>query len=507
MNRYFKILLGILAVLVLTGASTTWNSAFEGTPAATDPFVEGPTRMQETKENVRKRLQVEHRFGTTSTDDNGLHHIGSSRCFVQDAAPTAIALADFLVAGGTATLSDDESSSSTSPATKLGHGRCWIDPDGLDGVVGTPDDFLYYIYDQDPDGDADYSDAAWVVVDGANVLLGQNVAGCGGFECMDAASTSAPSMGQWSLDGTPTMTYATTLVTEGLGLEMIASSTVTGEGILLELDGLRTSATYVVAVRTQLTSGTGTCALKTANMTTGSGVDLAEITSASATYATLRGIFSTGTSLNTSPQIELEVNVTSGTVVCSWDHVSVREVRGSFDEVRRGGNVVQAVTYSGATNIDDSGGGGGGAQWADADNPLMAVSITVPDDGYYIRVTGALCFGWVDTNDNSVLAMRLTRAGTEVARAINGQPGGGTNSQRVVTTLNVNYVDLDPAPGTTYTYEIDANGESDGGGATDFYTNPGASGAGASEFGAGFEDSICDSGVPSYLIVEAIRSN
>ena len=70
-------------------------------------------------------------------------------------------------------------------------------------------------------------------------------------------------------------------------------------------------------------------------------------------------------------------------------------------------------------------------------------------------------------------------------------------------------MNVDPTPGTAYVFNVDVNGETDGGGSTEIYTNPTISGSGNGAFGTGteFADSICDSGVTGQLIVKATRVN
>lgn len=84
--------------------ASTWNSAFETTPANTQSLALGATRVRELKDDVRKRLAVEMCFGTgftgsatnCTTADDGRMREGSARAFFQATAPTVLPVDDFL---------------------------------------------------------------------------------------------------------------------------------------------------------------------------------------------------------------------------------------------------------------------------------------------------------------------------------------------------------------------------------------------------------------------------
>ena len=96
MIKYFIVAFVTAFAVALPGASFAgpliWNSGFEASPANDDLFSQGPLRIRDLKENIRERLSVEHHFGSATTNDNGLHQVGSARCFVQDAEPTNLEL-------------------------------------------------------------------------------------------------------------------------------------------------------------------------------------------------------------------------------------------------------------------------------------------------------------------------------------------------------------------------------------------------------------------------------
>ena len=150
-----KIWLALLSVSLLL-PSTAWpevwaSSGFEDSPANSDQASAGAGKIRDTRGEARKRLETEHFFGDTAAsedDDNGLHRIGSARCYMQDEAPTGLfdshsgiglitdltdyntggtgegALNNIATGAGGAGIEDD-----------IGHGRCWIDIDGADGVT------------------------------------------------------------------------------------------------------------------------------------------------------------------------------------------------------------------------------------------------------------------------------------------------------------------------------------------------------------------------------------
>ena len=93
-----------VVVFSLPTPPDVWDAAYEALPAAGDPVGEGDDQMRSNRVEVRKRAEVEHHWATitANTHDNGLHRVGSARCFLQTAAPTAIEAADYDDTGATA---------------------------------------------------------------------------------------------------------------------------------------------------------------------------------------------------------------------------------------------------------------------------------------------------------------------------------------------------------------------------------------------------------------------
>ncbi len=106
----------LLIVAILLGGAA-WNTTFESEPADTDPVAQGDNRIREDKLEVRNRAETELCFGTGFTGsatncvaaDDGRLREGAAKVFVQDAAPTTIAI-------------DDNTADNT-----LDEGRLWVD--------------------------------------------------------------------------------------------------------------------------------------------------------------------------------------------------------------------------------------------------------------------------------------------------------------------------------------------------------------------------------------------
>jgi hypothetical protein len=136
-----------LSVLAASGvwasfslAPNVWSAAvFEAQqPLGSDPINQVDDHLRVLKEEVRRRADVEHHWGTVSdADDDGLHRLGSARCFYASSAPTvldggAVTYDNTAIPGSASgTLSDNNPAG----AEVLGLGRCWIDTDGGDMYV------------------------------------------------------------------------------------------------------------------------------------------------------------------------------------------------------------------------------------------------------------------------------------------------------------------------------------------------------------------------------------
>ena len=75
-----------------------WDAVYEANPLTTDSATQGDDHIRDAKIQTRRRLNVEHQFstligsGSADSDDDGLHRMGSARCFIKDSAPTRLEL-------------------------------------------------------------------------------------------------------------------------------------------------------------------------------------------------------------------------------------------------------------------------------------------------------------------------------------------------------------------------------------------------------------------------------
>lgn len=92
--------------------ATTWNTAFEGTPAGSAAPAEGDDRIRELKSATRERIEKEHVMDTGSGlySEDGWHREGSAIAYYESSAPTN------RPDGATALDTDDA-------------GRLWVDSD------------------------------------------------------------------------------------------------------------------------------------------------------------------------------------------------------------------------------------------------------------------------------------------------------------------------------------------------------------------------------------------
>jgi hypothetical protein len=366
----------ILCALFLMGLDWDGGGAgYEDTPGPNDQLSEADDRMREMKDQNRKRLQAEHHIGSgfgIGTDDNGLHQVGSGRCFFQSAAPTALlnSSGDYDAPGDIALavtdLNDSASNSGGAIADDVGHARCWVDSD----------DLKLYIYV----GVAGNNNGAWVPVAGGGEGKFSAVYN-GSFQAMGGTgltSTDPPDGWTVSPAETPLIAYfnssdaifgAGTMIT-------VANSGAADEGIRYEMDGLHASSTYIVVVRA-LDDGTANC---TAAVTGNGGTAFAALpggiiaTTGSATWVTLLGSFVTGAAIDDDVILDLETNGIAG-LGCSYSNASVYKVNGSG--VSLGG--VTLVTETAAT------GAAIGAAYADV-SAGFDVRVRAPMPGCMVEV-------------------------------------------------------------------------------------------------------------------------
>jgi len=306
-----------LVVSLLVGANPAppenWSLTYETNPTNSDNVSSGDDWFRQLKLDIRKRLEVEHHFGSVTSDDNGLMRVGSARCFIQATPPTNIEQGDYNnTTGGTGTSTLSATATNSVPAEKLGLGRCWLDTDGPDNVAGTADDNTLNLY----------TGSAWVAVtqiNDPNIALSsfsRNLLPNSSFEV--GAGSAAPD--GWTAVNTPTISYSTTPVSEGAGQQIsITAAGGADEGISIPLAGLRAGGTYLVGVRAAANAGGDTCSLRT----TGGTANVTDTTLSNTNYEDLVGTFTVDGAGNTVTVI-LEANV--DTDVCRFDHAWVYQV-------------------------------------------------------------------------------------------------------------------------------------------------------------------------------------
>jgi Carbohydrate binding domain len=368
MNRSCR-LLSLLGLLVPSAVWATapsppdvWSTgAYETVPLATDAVGEGDDQIRALKTEIRSRMDPEHQFGTANTgQDNGLHRIGSARCFVQSAAPTAIEVAAYGSDGdaGVSTLSADETNATTctncDANQKTGHGRCWLDTD----------DYQFYVYD-DTNG--------WIRT---GFTLGPNLVFNGDFEMDGSASTSIPT-GWAQIGADNTFAFAATAETEGEGLKVTVtddSDAAALEGIKQTLTGLRASTSYVYVARVNATAG-DSCRITT----TGASTNVSATSATTAAWETVSGTFTTDA---TPTNVVINLIGVADTDVCDWDHVGVMEI---------GGNVPIPIAkdFVNQTTADLSGGATYSAtEYSGADATLIqGPAFIAPVDGCYLTLS------------------------------------------------------------------------------------------------------------------------
>jgi hypothetical protein len=437
-------ILGLLLAGLLLG--TTWDGTYEAIPAGTDLAADLDIFIQSFKTEVRQRLEVEHIFGG-STDDNGLHQVGSARCFMENNAPTNInsgtaALGQYNSAagadGGTA-LGTDE----IGPTVReLGAGRCWIDLDGPDNVAGSPDDNSFAIW----------TGGAWNYVVkniSGGSKWGQNLLYNGSFEVTDGtgliASATVPA--GWATVATaPTISYATPpLVTEGVGVAVTLTRGAGDGGIEQTLASLKSNTTFYVEARV-VAGGGGTCELSTVNA---GQTNLAAQQSALGTYQTLAGVFRTTLAAVDTLTVRLRV-LTAGT--CTIDSVAVVELSGSRVSASPSG-IVACWDTDNSTTADVYTTVG---TWVDG---LVSCEVTVPGPGYIVEVDGSLVALNTINGNSETLAVRLREEGVTVDLKTGNAAAHNNNVGHFedIVSVPVKYVNRTPTPGTTLTYTLEAS--------------------------------------------------
>jgi hypothetical protein len=423
-----------LALTALLLMGVVWDAAWESRPTGTDLASDLDLFIQETKQEISNRMEVEAHFGTlTTTNDNGLMFLGSSRCFVQNGAPTALGN----VGGwdGNAHVATTLTVTEPNGSADQGAGRCWVDLDGPDNTAGTPDDMSVAFWNETLN-DFVYQGVVDITASLANQRFlfdpgKYNLVYNGSFEAADgtglAASTTVPD--GWALSTTPTIAYASPPVSEGEGLEVIITAGGSDEGIEQTLTSLKASTTYYAVARAQPATGGDVCTL----FTTGAGTDMTDAVSTGTAYVTLSGAFVTDA---TPTAVVLDLQADDGDV-CSFDHVAVYET--SSD--RRG------LTQPGAYKTSGAGSGANvpctnvGSYAAPCDD-LAQTTVEISGPGTVVLITATAVF---DSTQNDQCVYRLHDETNDTTLVENTQSATSLNLRPSVTltTFLVN-----PVPGT-----------------------------------------------------------
>jgi hypothetical protein len=448
-----------------------WNGAYEASPAEGDAFSAGEGKIRATRSEVRARMDVEHIVGHLGdiTDDNGLHRMGSGRCFMQDAEPTALAdsIADYdnTGGGGVTDLNDGSTNSSgTNAVDDVGAGRCWID---------TNDNNKLYNYI----GVAGDNTGSWVEVNAARIKAGApNILYHGDFDmgsvvgdgCNTPTTTTDQPLGWTIASGAPTFDYVpgSTNVGQGAGCAVEITDTAGGDSISQLLSNLKASTTYRVVADVLEGDGADICTLTTTGADTN-----ASAVSTGATFATIESFFITDASLD---DVTLLLTSTANTDVCTWDHIAV--YRQDNTDIPEAGiqmvprtlteaDITAAGTCVGAGNpIGCCTGAGAGATCditaAYQDVSDMSIVFTPPTEGWQISLQASVSIGCDNGNCGNLgkgegAVCRLEKGGVEITASERGWTiFDNSASDPYLQPIYLNAVESNPVAGTEITYTV-----------------------------------------------------
>lgn len=442
MMRYFfsafVIVLSISVVLVANAG--VWDTTYEGTTGIHGAFP-GSTNAsliddhaRNMRQQVRKRLDVEHHVGGAdgTADDNGLHRLGSARCFMADEPPdelndshsSATNINDYDNTDATAGVSDLEDSASTSAGNAeddVGHGRCWID---------TNDGYQMYIYvgtaaDDTPSTATD----GWIPIgnNGSNLILH------GDFETADgdgdSTSTTIPS--NWTLVGTNTFAYTTSVQGDGLAVVSTVDAADTLAGLETTVGGLRASTWYIVRADVN-PSGAGDCRLN--------------ISDEARTYPSGGFVDNTGasgwetlwiaalTDASAPESLDVELLGVGNSDECDWDNVRMyRAGGGDRPQVQMYTGVPSASTVLCNTSYD-----------TDGCNDLMSIDVHAPEGQSLAMLTATTYVNGTSGDDCYLEIHDGTSQVVERLRSF-----GSTNFLHMTVSATVILT-----PGTTTTFTV-----------------------------------------------------
>jgi hypothetical protein len=423
--------------------------------------------MHDIKVNTRIRGEVEHWWGNIDlgADDNGLHRIGSARCFMATSAPTtlydSVSDADSQTPARTAVtdLNDSASNSSGNADDDVGHGRCWIDTDGPDDSDGNADDNTLYFYTGlAGDDNADGWEAANIILGGAagggsiegddQILAGSaNIVYNGSFEATDGtglASATAVPVG-WAAIDAATFTYGTTTDPDlrwGDGVYVIVTDVDGADGMSIVLNNLAANTTFKVLARVAEEDASDICTLTS----TGADTDVTSTASAGVAWQTLSGTFITGAALD---DVTLTFTNTAAGDICNWDHVAVYQVGDTTTDrdeiaVPTMSHVTDSVVLASAvpgTFTDVTG---------------LTVALMPPQPNCLVQVDAVINVNTAaGGSDNAFTTCRLQEDGvTKDSRIIWVDVDAGTTMDDFAGYLALDYTSANPTPGTQLDYTV-----------------------------------------------------
>lgn len=420
--------------------AAAWDAALEADPADTDPVSAGAGEIRDTRSEVRQRAETDLCWGSFDTTgcpagDEGRLREGGARAFHDASAPTVL-------------NAEDRAGSDA-----LDEGRLWADSD-------TPSATIHRLQVYDGSGwedvEAGYAAALTDATDSDDQVLAgsHNLIYNGDFAATSGTglTTSTTVPAGWTASTTPTIAYSNTSGDIRWGAGYFVTVTDDGGGgdyIQQSLPSLAASTTYKVIARAK-DDGTGTCRL---DVTNEGGTAFSAATTSTDDWETLSGTFGTGAALDT---VEVQLISVTASRVCSFDNVQVYQVGDvttDRDEVNYGYGITRVrATYAGAAL--DCGNGYTNASCRAADSGLE-VYVTPPGPGYIIQVTASVDVSLV-SNSQDNCSVRLTDATNVLDEAfISTSDEDGGQDEAITTKLHATVIN--PTPGTTINFEIDAN--------------------------------------------------
>ena len=388
----------VFPMLAMAGA---WDSTYEGAAGVHGPITSStsvalaPDHMRNARQEIRYRLEVEHFVGDGdgTADDNGLHRLGSARCFMSDDPPDELddshsaatdTIYDYLNSTGASDsgvedLEDSASNSAGGAEDDVGHGRCWID---------TNDNYRMYIYvGQASDDTPSTATDGWVPINAAN---SPNLITHGGFEGTDGdgdlSSTTVPYA--WTDKNTPTYAYLDITGSPfGSGYQLRTTNNPTADsGITQTLSGLNKDSWYIFSVLAGATTGND-CQLNVSGATR-TVPSAGEVSVTDDSVNRVITVLALTDSSATDLVMTLQGVGTSD--VCYWDHAEVHAAQG----VQQTGATIFKASNASTTAC-------GTAYTSNCTN-IVSITVTPPGPGYTMMLQGKAIMNGVDADTCSL---------------------------------------------------------------------------------------------------------